>query len=218
MAPFRDRRDAGRELAAVLVDRDLRDPVVLALPRGGVPVAFEVADALGAPLDIVIVRKVGAPFHQEFGIGAVAEGGARVADEEALRLLDIDQVRFDELAARELSELDRRVARYRKDRPRPTVEDRDAVVVDDGLATGVTAEAAMAAVRAMCPRRVILAVPTCALRTAQRLRAVADEVICVMQPAEFTSVGQWYVDFTQVSDETVVDLLDRAAVHSQERG
>lgn len=207
---FVDRADAGRRLAELLVRHDLVDPVVLALPRGGVPVAFEVADRLDAPLDVLVSRKVGAPGHEEFGVGAVAEGGVRLADRSTLRSLRIDDDDFERLADRAVAELDRRVAAYRGARALPELTGRDVVVVDDGIATGVTAEAAVAAARRLGARRVVLAVPVCAGDTAERLGTLVDEVVCVSTPDDMRAVGQWYDRFDQTPDSEVVELLDRA--------
>ena len=205
---FRDRRDAGQQLAARLRVEALHDPVILALPRGGVPVAFEIASALGAPLDVLVVRKVGAPHHREFGIGAIAEGDVTIADESAMRAVGVEHQRFEALAEDERRELDRRVRRYRGDRALPSLADRDVVLVDDGLATGVTAQAAITAVRRAQPRRVLLCAPVSARDTAARLSEIA-EVICVSTPARFMAVGEWYHDFGQTSDDEVVELLDK---------
>jgi predicted phosphoribosyltransferase len=207
---FSDRREAGRRLAALLADAGLQDPLVLALPRGGVPVAYEIATALGAPLDVFVARKVGAPGHPEYGIGAVAEGGTGVVDAWAAQALGLTQEDFDRRAADEQREVERRVQEYRGERRLPALAGRDVVLVDDGLATGVTAEAALRALRAQEPRRLILAVPVCAPETARRLRGLADEVICVASPPDFRAVGLWYDDFGQTSDEEVRDLLARA--------
>lgn len=206
---FRNRHDAGQRLAAALVTEGLDHPVVLALPRGGVPVAYEVAVALGAPLDVFVARKVGAPGHPEFGIGAVAEGGFQVVDRRAVDGLGVSDAQFAELARRERHELGRRVRAYRADRALPELSGRDVVLVDDGLATGVTAEAALGALRARGPRRLVLAVPACAPDTAQRLRDIADAVVCVVAPESFSAVGQWYERFDQTSDAEVLDLLAR---------
>jgi predicted phosphoribosyltransferase len=202
---FRDRRDAGRQLAAqlsgVLPDR----PVVLALPRGGVPVGAEVAKAHEAPLDVFVARKVGAPGHPEFGIGAIAEGGAVVADERSLRHAGVTPAHFDELANDEHHELVRRVQHYRGDRRLPPL---DAVVlVDDGLATGVTAEAAIQGLRRLGAEMVILAVPVGAADTIDRLATIADSVVSVLRPDDFRAVGEWYDDFTQTSDDEVLAAL-----------
>jgi putative phosphoribosyl transferase len=209
--PFLDRRDAGRRLADRVRGLDLHDVLVLALPRGGVPVAFEVATALGAPLEVFVARKVGAPGHPERGIGAVAEGGGQVVDRSALRPLGLSNDQFGELAVAEMRELDRRVQHYRRGRVLPDLAPRDVVLVDDGLATGVTAEAAMRALRNRHPRRLVLAAPVCAPGTAARLRVVADEVVCVLEPEPFFAVGRWYRDFRPTDDAEVLALLDRAA-------
>lgn len=212
---FADRQQAGRRLAAELARLQLHDPVVLALPRGGVPVGAEVAAALGADLDVFVVRKVGAPQQPEFGIGAVAEGRDEpVLGEEAWELL-ADPGRLRDAVDAERAEVERRVERYRHGRPLPDVTDRDVVVVDDGLATGVTAEAAVAALRERLPRRIIFAAPVGAADTRDRLRMLADDVVCVYCPAQLIAIGMWYDDFTQVSDDEVLDLLDRASSHQE---
>ena len=208
---FRDRREAGRLIAEAVAPLDLADPIVLALPRGGVPVAYEVARALGAPLDVFVVRKVGAPQQPEYGIGAIAEGDGVVASPAALRMLRLTTDDWDALVARERAELTRRVRRYRGDRELPNLAGRDVVLVDDGLATGVTAEAAVRSLRRMGPRRLVLAAPVCARETAARLGSLADDVVCIAAPAEFRAVGMWYRDFRQTSDDEVLELLDRAA-------
>jgi putative phosphoribosyl transferase len=207
---FRDRCDAGRQLVARLLSSRLHDPLILALPRGGVPVGFVIAEALHAPLDVLVARKIGAPGHRELGIGAIAEGGELVADQGALRMLGISEKRFARLAGREQPELERRVKLYRGGRLLPGMDARDVVLVDDGLATGVTAEAAVGSVRRAGARRVILAVPVGAPDSARRLANVADEVVCILVPDDFVAVGLWYDDFAQTSDEEVVALL-RAA-------
>ncbi|HVE98850.1 MAG TPA: phosphoribosyltransferase family protein [Mycobacteriales bacterium] len=209
---FRDRAAAGRRLAALVVDRGLADPVVLALPRGGVPVAFEVAAALGVPFNVFVARKVGCPGRPELGIGAVAEGGGVVARADALDSLGISRRDFDRLAEAEREEVDRRVRRYRGTRALPPVAGRDVVLVDDGIATGGTAEAALLALRARHPRALVLAAPTCAPESAAHLRAIADVVLCVVEPDDFRAVGAWYDRFDQTSDAEVRDLLERSAV------
>lgn len=206
---FRDRADAGRQLAAELAGRSYVDPLMLGLPRGGVPVAAGIASALGVPVDVFVARKVGAPGHEELGIGAVAEGSDALVVSDAGRRLGLPPARLEELAARERRELARRVARYRGDRPLPDPARREVVLVDDGLATGVTAEAALLALRARQPRRLTLAVPVGAREAVERLAAVADEVVCPLVPRTFFAVGAWYDDFRQVTDDEVVALLER---------
>lgn len=204
---FADRRDAGRQLAERLLPRAAEDPVVLALPRGGVPVGREVALALEATLEFLAVRKLGAPHNPEYGIGAVAEDGTRVIDPEAAAVLGITGGTLDAIVERETAELRRRVATYRGERPPPDLSGRTVIVVDDGVATGLTDTAALRAVRHQGPRRTILAVPVCALDAASRLREEADEVVCLLAPELFYGVGQWYRDFSQVSDQEVVATL-----------
>lgn len=208
---FQDRRDAGRQLAERLRGEDFQDPVVLALPRGGVPVAYEVAAALGAPLDVVVARKIGVPWQPELGVGAIAEGGEPVFDPSMLGMVGLRDQDLHDTVASERAELDRRVRSYRGERALPPLGGRDALVIDDGLATGVTARAALRAVRQHGPRRLVLAVPVCSPRTIDALRGEADDAVCLHAPADFSGVGQWYRDFSQTADETVVELLERAA-------
>jgi putative phosphoribosyl transferase len=203
---FRDRRDAGAQLAERVRALGLERPVVLALPRGGVPVAAQVAGALDAPLDVFVSRKIGAPGHAEYGIGAIAEGGEPIFDRRAVAALHLGPEELAALAAPEREELARRVVRYRGERVLTDVRGRDVVLVDDGLATGVTAQAALVALRAMGPGRLVLAAPVCAQETATRLAALA-EVVCAATPASFHAVGAWYDDFTQTSDDEVLELL-----------
>ncbi|WP_437045895.1 phosphoribosyltransferase [Streptomyces sp. enrichment culture] len=208
---FRDRREAGRELAALLRERQdagaLPDPVVLALPRGGVTVAAEVAGALGAPLDVLVVRKVGAPFHEEFGVGAMAGDGVPLYDAEALRGLGLDEADLAPVVERERAELRRRERLYREGRPAPEVRGRTVVVVDDGLATGSTARAALRSLRAGGPGRLVLAVPVGSSQGVAAMRAEADEVVCLHEPTAFMAVGQWYDEFGQLTDEDVLGAL-----------
>ena len=207
MMRFRDRTDAGRQLAARLVGLQLQAPVVLGLPRGGIPVAAEVARALGAPLEVFVARKIGAPGHDELGIGAVAEGSAAPVVSDTAGRLWLRPPDIDALAQQARTELARRVALYRGDRSLPELAGKDVVLVDDGLATGVTAEAALRSLRRTRPRRLVLAVPVCARETAARLAGLADDVVCAETPAVFYAVGEWYEDFTQTTDEEVLDLL-----------
>lgn len=209
---YRDRSDAGRALGRALLQHRAWDhPVVLALPRGGVPVAFEVAQLLHAPLDILVVRKIGHPRHEEFAIGAIAAGGVRVMNERARSFLgDVPPHEVERVVAREQAELARREALYRGDRPAVPLAGREAIVVDDGLATGATMRAAVQALRQHAPARITVAVPVGAAQSCDALRAVADDVVCVRMPDPFHAVGQWYADFPQTSDEEVHALLAQA--------
>jgi len=204
---FLDRQDAGRRLAATLSALAPPDPVVLALPRGGVPVAHEIAAALGAPLDILGVRKLGAPANPEFGVGAIAEGDIVVVHEASARRVGLVGTALDDAIRRERAELERRVARYRGERPRVVLSGRTAVLVDDGVATGLTEIAAVRAARERGAARVIVAVPVGARDSIQLLRGEADDVVCLLAPRHLVGVGRWYEDFDAVSDEQVVALL-----------
>jgi predicted phosphoribosyltransferase len=209
---FHDRRDAGRQLAARLTDYAGRsDVLVLALPRGGVPVAFEVAQALGAPLDVFLVRKLGVPGREELAMGAIASGGVRVLNDDVVRVLDIPDEVIDAVAAEEQQELERREREYRDGRPAPDVRGRAVILVDDGLATGSTMRAAVAALRRRGPARIIVAVPVGAAETCAALAEEADEAVCAYEPEHFAAVGLWYDNFTQTTDDEVRALLAAAA-------
>lgn len=208
---FSNRHDAGRQLAAHLLPLAAEQPVVIGLPRGGVPVAEEIALALGAPLEILAVRKIGAPANPEYGIGAIAEDGTRLLDLEAVASLGLDADALEEIVARESAELRRRVGAYRGDRPPLSLRGRTVIVVDDGVATGVTDTAALRVARRRGPVRLVLAVPVCAPDSAARLRQEADELVCLIEPEQLYGVGQWYADFTQVSDAEVLAALGRAS-------
>lgn len=209
--PFRDRRAAGRELSRHLAAYANRDDVlVLGLPRGGVPVAYEVARALKAPLDILVVRKLGVPGFEELAMGAIASGGVRTLNREVIDDLHIPRSSIEEVTAREAEELRRRERLYRGDNPSPVIEGKTVILVDDGLATGSTMHAAVTAVRAQHPQRVIVAVPVGASSTCQAFNEVADEAICAVIPPRFEAVGRWYADFSPTSDQEVHDLLQDA--------
>jgi len=208
---YRDRREAGRALAELLrryADRD--DVVVYALPRGGVPVAYEIATALHAPLDVFPVRKLGVPGHEELAMGAVAPGGLYVMDEGIVNSLGVSASEFGEVIRKEVAEAERRDAAYRHHRPRPDVSGKIAIVVDDGLATGSTMRVAVESLRRMAPRQIIVAVPVGALDTCEMLQEEADKVICAATPEHFRAVGLYYEDFSQTTDEEVRDLLAHA--------
>lgn len=211
-APFRDRHEAGQRLAQALTRYANRDDVVvLALPRGGVPVAFEVAQALRAPLDVFLVRKLGAPGQPEFAIGAIAAGGVRILSDDVISSLGIPPAMVDQIVAREQIELERRDKAYHGDRPKPSLRGRTVIVIDDGLATGSTMEAAISALREHHAAKIIVAAPVGAADSCHRLRAMADEVICLETPEPFRAVGLWYRAFDQTTDAEVVELLRRAS-------
>lgn len=214
---FADRREAGRKLAAALGHLRDRDPVVLALVRGGLPVAYEVAQALSAPLDVVLVRKIGAPMQPELAIGAVVDGDRPeiVTNPHVMRMVGASRADVEAAAHRQLAEIERRRALYLGDRARAEVRGRTAIVVDDGVATGATTRAALHAVRRQQPARLVLAVPVAPADTIADLAADADEVVCLDTPEPFGAVGAFYQDFRQVSDDEVVELLDRARAARQ---
>ena len=206
---FEDRQDAGRLLAERLEPYRDEAPVVLGLPRGGVVLGYEIARALDAPLDVVVARKVGAPGHEELGVGAVAPG-VTLADERTLYVLDIDRETFEALAARAREEMSLLLRLYRGEAGLPDVEGKTAILVDDGLATGVTATAAAHAVRQLKPKRLVLAAAVCARETARSIRGLVDDLVCLSMPHAFGAVGLWYRDFRQVTDAEVLALLEKA--------
>jgi predicted phosphoribosyltransferase len=209
---FRDRREAGQLLATALSRYAGRpDVVVLALPRGGVPVAYEVAQALGAPLDVFVVRKLGVPGHEELAMGAVATPGVRVLNEEVVRGLGIPARMIEAVAAREQAELARRERLYRGDRPPVDVHGRTVILVDDGLATGTSIHAAIQALRQRQPARIVVAVPIAAPDRCEALKDQVDDVVCAVTPEPFHAVGLWYDDFSQTTDDEVRELLARSA-------
>jgi putative phosphoribosyl transferase len=206
--PYRDRRHAGAELAAQLGPfKDRNDVVVLALPRGGVPVAYEVARALHAPLDVFLVRKLGMPGHRELAMGAIASAGVRVLNEDVIAMYGIPQAAIDAVAREELVELERRERAYRNGRTPVELRSRTVLLIDDGLATGSTMKAAVQAVRAHGPTRIVVAVPVGSPDTCHEFADIADEIVCARAPDHFAAVGQWYLDFSQTTDEEVKELL-----------
>lgn len=217
--PYEDRRHAGVELAGRLVERfaGRDDVVVLALPRGGVPVAYEVAQALRAPLDIFLVRKLGLPEHPELAMGAIASGGVRVLNNDVVSWYGISPAAIDRVARIEQAELERREQAYRAGQPAMGLAGRTVILVDDGLATGSTMKAAVQAVRAHAPSRIVVAVPVGSPATCREFADVADEIVCGREPERFLAVGQWYRDFSQTTDEEVQALL-RGSSHSVSKG
>ena len=208
---FRDRSEGGQYLATKLLQYKSREDVlVLALPRGGVPVAFEVAQALQVPMDIFLVRKLGVPGHEELAMGAIATGGVRVLNEDTVNYLGIPPDIIDSIAETELKELKRREIAYRGKRPEPDVKGRTVILIDDGLATGSTIRAAAQALRRQEPAWIIVAVPVSAPQTCDEYRIGVDEIVCAVTPEPFFGVGRWYLDFSQTTDEEVRDLLQRA--------
>ena len=213
--PFRDRREAGRRLAERLSGLRATSPLILGLPRGGVPVAYEVAKALGAPLDILVVRKLGVPFQPELGMGAVGEDGVRVLNADVLRQAGVTEARLAQVEARERAEVEERAARLRGGRPAIPLQGRTAVIVDDGLATGGTARAAVRVARERGAARVILAVPVAPPETVAALRRDADDVVAVETPEPFFAIGGWYSDFSPTSDDEVIELLAHGGADRQ---
>jgi len=210
---FTDRKAAGRELAAALMRFKLESPVVLAIPRGGVPVGFEVALALQAPLDIIVARKLGAPGQHELGLGAIVDGDhpQSVLNEDIIRELGVSTQYLQKEIETELKEIRRRQAAYRKGRPAVEVAGRTVIVVDDGIATGGSIRAALRGVKRTAPKKVVLAVPVAPSDTIESLRAEADEIVCLDTPAYFMAIGEFYEDFSQTSDDEVIELLEAAA-------
>lgn len=212
---FADRADAGRQLGETLVARlpglVAQRPIVLGVPRGGVIIGREVARALGAPLDVIVARKLGAPGHEELGIGAVAPDGTRVLDHEIVSALGVSDAYIEKVTRRERAELDRRMHRFRDERPFPELAGRAVVLADDGLATGVTARAALASVQRAQPAMLVFAAPVCSEDGCRALAAEGYMVVCVYTPPDFRGVGEWYADFEQVTDETVIAVLRQAA-------
>lgn len=213
--PFRNRTEAGRLLASALSDYQATDPVILALPRGGVPVAAEVAKALNAPLDLILVRKIGLPSQPELAMGAVVDGDPPiiVRNDDVIGLAGIEEPAFGAACARELKEIERRRARYLGNRERTAVTGLTAIVIDDGVATGATTRAALRATRTREPKRLVLAVPVAPSDSIESLRTEVDDLVCLEEHADFGAIGFYYTDFHQVADDEVIDLLRRFPVH-----
>jgi len=209
--PFKNRSDAGRKLAKALASYKEQQPVILALPRGGVTVAVEIAAALNAPLDLILVRKIGVPFQPELAMGAVVDGGAPiiVRNEDVIRLAGIDESEFKAICDTELAEIDRRRQRYLGSRQRADINGHTAIVIDDGIATGATTRAALRATRMRDPKRLVLAVPVAPMSAVAELRSEADDVICLEDHEFFGAIGAYYADFNQVSDDEVIEVLKR---------
>lgn len=207
---FENRQEAGKRLAGELLKYRQQNPYVLSLPRGGVPIGFEVAEVLQAPLDVLVVRKIGLSGNREFGIGAIAEGGIKILDSTTITVLGVDEEEIKDTIQFEEEELKRRVSVYRGEELLPNLKGKTAILVDDGMATGITAKVAIEAVRKLHPQKIVLATPVCALDIAESLKKLVDEVVCLATPYEFSAVGLWYKDFSQVSDEEVVKLLKKA--------
>jgi len=211
MDKFTDRYEAGRILATYLNDfAYLKDVIVLALPRGGVPVAYEIASALSLPLDVFIVRKLGVPGHEEYAVGAIASGGTVFFNESMMRELNLEQGAIDRVLKTEQKELIRREHLYRGNRPFPDLSGKTIILVDDGIATGATMYAAIEALRQYNPASIIIAVPVAAYSTCQGMANLVDKIVCPLQPIEFHAVGLWYADFSQTSDKEVIELLKKS--------
>lgn len=214
---FQDRTDAGQQLAQKLQAYSNRpDTIVLGLPRGGVPVAFEVAKALNAPLDVFVVRKLGVPGQEELAMGAIATGGTRILRDDILHALALPEAAIDQVTAQERQELERREKAYRDDRPAPDLKDRTVILVDDGLATGATMQVAVEALRQYQPAQIVVAVPTAAPETCRSFESKVDAVICAQTPEPFYAVGLWYKNFAQTTDQEVRDLLKQAERFGQQ--
>lgn len=204
---FKNRKEAGKELAVRLSKYVGEDTIILALPRGGVVVAYEVARALHVKMEVIVARKIGAPGNPEFGIGAIAEGDVLILNTEVLRQLQIPREEVDKVAAKEISEMERRISMYRENRPLPSLEKKTVILVDDGLATGVTAQAALTAIDRLGADTVIFAAPVCSYYSSEVLRELVDDIVCILRPFDLMAIGSYYHEFDQVSDEMVKKLI-----------
>ena len=218
--PFCDRKDAGARLAAALARYKAERPVVLALPRGGVPVAAEIATALAAPLDVILVRKIGVPFQRELAMGAVVDGGQPtvVRNEDVIAMADVSEDEFQAVCAAELSEIERRRRTYAGERPPVAITGRTVIVVDDGLATGATMKAALRALKTRAPKRLVMAVPVAPADTLKNMASEADDIVCLETPAIFGAIGAFYDDFRQIPDREVIALLAACGGGTEDRG
>jgi predicted phosphoribosyltransferase len=207
---FHDRQDAGRRLAKGLIRYRDENPIVLALPRGGVPVGYEIARALEAPLDVLVARKLGTPDQPELAMGAVAPGGVLILNERLVRWLEFSEEQIERIATRERAEMERRLRLFRGERSAPVVRGKTVILVDDGIATGMTVRAAILSLRRQGPRSLVLAVPVCAAQTAKELRFEVDELVCLKTPTDLLAIGYWYENFEQISDDEVVRILEYA--------
>lgn len=207
---YKDREHAGQELAKHLINYASDDTVILALPRGGVTIGYELAKKLHSPLDVIVSRKIGLPQNPEFGIGAIGEENTRVLDNRIIELIGLPEDVLESIIQKEQTELKRRINLYRKNKPLPNLKNKTVILVDDGLATGVTAKAAIQAIKKLNPKKIIFASPVCAYDTAQEFRSLVDEVICLATPLDLKAIGLWYQNFDQVSDEEVLEMLKEA--------
>lgn len=210
MKVFKDRQQAGAKLAEALRKYAPVKPLILALPRGGVPVGFEISKGLNAPLDVIITRKLGTPGNKELGVGAISEGGTKILDRNMLEQTGLTEEDLGEVVKQEQSELLRRIKLYRGNRPLPEVKNKAVILVDDGLATGVTAKAAIASLKKLNPKKIIFASPVCSYGVAQELGFLVDDFVCLKVPSNVYAIGYWYEDFDQVSDEEVLGLLKQS--------
>lgn len=211
---YKDRSDAGLQLAEKLKKYTNDNPIILALPRGGVILGYEVAKALKAPLDVIVPRKIGAPFHPEFGVGAIAPHGIRILNSETINLLRISDSEIDEIIELETIEMNRRIRLYRKDLPPLDLKGKTVIVIDDGIATGVSTRAAIMSIKTMNPKKIILAVPVCPPETANNFRHEVDEFLCLNEPPDFYAVSVYYSNFEQISDAEVITLLQKAKLEN----
>lgn len=207
---YKDRKDAGRQLAEKLKKYKEDKPIIMALPRGGVVLGYEVAKILNAPMDVITTRKTGAPFNPEFGIGAIAPNGIRILNPESINLLKISDSEIERIIEKETNEMNRRITLYRKGLPSINLQGKTVIVVDDGLATGVSTKAAILSIKQMQPEKIILAVPVSPPNTADKFRKEVDEFICLAEPADFYAVSVYYDNFEQISDEEVINLIQKA--------